>query len=92
MVPAMTRYYFDLREHERVVADEIGEDLPDLCAAIDEAISSARALAADRQRTGRRIGTVRIEINEGGHRTTNIVVPLRWAMTPLFQPPLRSTR
>ncbi|MGD9740662.1 MAG: hypothetical protein AB7O56_14450 [Bauldia sp.] len=87
----MTRYYFDLREHERIVADEIGEDLPDLAAATAEAFASARALATDRQRTGRRIGTVHIEINDGDG-STRVVVPLRWAMTPLSQPPLRSTR
>jgi hypothetical protein len=91
MVAAMTRYYFDLREHERIVADEIGEDLPDLAAATHEAIASARALATDRQRTGRRIDSVHIEISDADG-PTRVVVPLRWVMTPLFQPPMRSSR
>lgn len=85
----MTRYYFDLREHERIVADEIGRDLSDLAAATEEAIASARALAADRQRTGRRVGTLHIEINESGG-SARVVVPLRWVTTPFLRSPLRS--
>lgn len=88
----MTRYHFDLRSNERIVTDEIGEDLPDLPAAIVVAFSSARELAADRQRSGRTIGALHIEVNEADHRPTRIVVPLRWAITAPARPPIRSIR
>lgn len=43
----MPRYYFDIRENDEFVVDELGMDLPDLQAAAVEAAQSLTDMAKD---------------------------------------------
>ena len=43
----MTRYYFHIRDDDRLLEDEEGVDLPSLGAARKEAVLSARELVAE---------------------------------------------
>ncbi|KJC60200.1 hypothetical protein UP10_14085 [Bradyrhizobium sp. LTSPM299] len=43
----MTRYFFDIREGDKVAIDEEGEDLPSVQAAQEEAAGSLADLARD---------------------------------------------
>jgi hypothetical protein len=48
MVSAMRRYYFDIREGDKVAIDEEGKELPDVEAAQEEAARSLADLARDK--------------------------------------------
>ena len=43
----MPRYYFDIRENDEIVVDELGMDFPDLQAAAAEAAQSLTDMAKD---------------------------------------------
>jgi hypothetical protein len=43
----MPRYYFDIRENDEIVVDELGMDFPDLQAAAIEAAQSLADMARD---------------------------------------------
>ena len=49
----MGRFYFHVRVGNKLVADEEGQDFPDVFAARREAIRSARELLADAIKSGR---------------------------------------
>jgi hypothetical protein len=46
-IGTMARFYFHMRKQGRVALDEEGTDLPELAAARDEAIQSAREILAN---------------------------------------------
>jgi hypothetical protein len=50
---AMRRFYFHIRENDKLVTDVEGVDLPDLAAARREAELSAREMLADAIKSGR---------------------------------------
>ena len=49
----MGRFYFHLKDGDRIITDEDGLDLPDLDAARREAILGARELLADAIKAGK---------------------------------------
>jgi hypothetical protein len=48
----MTKFYFHFREHGRLVVDELGSEHPDLTAAQNEAVKTARELLTEAIRFG----------------------------------------
>jgi hypothetical protein len=48
----MPRYYFHIRDHEKVIPDEEGAELPGVKAAFDEAQEAAREILATKVRRG----------------------------------------
>lgn len=48
----MPMYFFNVRRRSEVISDPEGQELPDLDAALTEAIEGARDLAADSVRSG----------------------------------------
>jgi protocatechuate 3,4-dioxygenase beta subunit len=58
----LPRFYFHLRDHDQhLIPDEDGTELPDRAAAMAEAADSARDLAANAIREGRKV-LLRIEV------------------------------
>lgn len=64
------RYYFHIRDRDRMIADEEGVELPSLATAIQEATLAARALLADAAADGDDISHQVIEVTD----TEGIVV------------------
>jgi len=58
------RYYFHVREQERLIRDREGSELHDIVAARIEAWANARDFAIDDLRGGQRIGERHIEITD----------------------------
>ena len=71
----MPRYYFHLYNHDRI-PDEEGVDLPDLAAARQEAVLSARELMAADVARGRLQLDQRIEVTDENSRIV-LAVPFR---------------
>jgi hypothetical protein len=74
----MTRYFFHVRDGDRLLLDDEGEELPDLVAARSYAIESARQLLSQAVLNGT-AGSVRqlIQVlDEGGQTVLAIPVGL----------------
>jgi hypothetical protein len=63
----MPRYYFDIRDGDKLVEDAEGIELSDVAAAREEAVAAARELLAEHLRHGELPETKQFEIrNEAG--------------------------
>jgi len=72
----MPRFYFHIRDGERLIKDPEGSELSDLESARAEALVGARELLAAKLKAGEVIDGQRFEIvDEGGNLLT--VVPLK---------------
>ena len=75
----MPRFYLHIRDGNSLIEDPDGSDLPDLAAAQDEAIISAREILAERLKHGEILNGQCFEIvDENGE--LRAVVPLKDAM------------
>ena len=72
----MTRYFFHLREGERLTLDKTGTPLPNLVGAIDEAKSRAGALVDQAARSGRSVGWGTEYEVEDEHGHLALILPL----------------
>jgi hypothetical protein len=61
----MPRFYFDVRQDGKVIADDEGEELPDTAAAISEASLAATQLAKERLRSPRDTLVVEVRDEQG---------------------------
>jgi hypothetical protein len=62
----MPRFYFDIRDGERVIADDAGLDLPDLGAARKLAARAVADMARDAA-GGEYPRTIAVEVRDGSH-------------------------
>lgn len=62
----MPHYHFNLHNSIGFVADEEGQDLPDLDAARTEALRNARGIMAEEVRVGRLDLAGKLEVVDGG--------------------------
>jgi hypothetical protein len=70
----MPRYFFNLRDRDLYIADEEGTDLPDLIAAEQLAIHSARDLMGHDIRRGRLVlGNAILIADESGAVVSTII-------------------
>jgi hypothetical protein len=60
----MPRYYFHIRDHEKVIPDDEGVDLPGVKAAFDEAQDAAREILATKVRRGEVIDGHKFEVRD----------------------------
>lgn len=60
----MPRFYFHIRDGERLIEDPDGSELPDLAVARAEALASARGILAEKVKTGELIDGQRFEITD----------------------------
>jgi hypothetical protein len=73
----MPRFYFDIREDDRLVSDDEGNDLPNIDAAEREAVLVATEIVSDKVKRGR-IQKVIVEVrNEDGQRLLTSTVTLQ---------------
>ena len=73
----MPRFYFDIREDDRLVSDDDGNDLPNTDAAEREAVLVAAEIASDQVKRGR-IEKVVVEVrNEDGERVAVTTLTLQ---------------
>jgi hypothetical protein len=73
------RFYFHIVDGETTIMDPDGSELPDLAAARDEALQSARHLLADKIRAGEVLDGQKFEIRDGEGRLL-ATVPFRDAI------------
>jgi hypothetical protein len=72
----MPRFYFDIREDERLSTDEEGNDLPSVDAAEREAMLAAAEIVCDKIKR-RRIQKLIVEVRNGdGQRLVTSTVTL----------------
>lgn len=60
----MPRYFFNMRGSDSYIADEEGDDLPDIASARNAAITAAREILAKRIKSGTDTGTHKFEITD----------------------------
>jgi ferric iron reductase protein FhuF len=77
----MPRYFFHQRLSVGIIPDKVGSDLPDLSAAVAEAIESARELMSEAIREGQDISARCFEVTDQSQKTL-LVLPFREACTP----------
>lgn len=70
----MPRYHFHLHECGQIISDDEGIDLPDVAAAHEEAVTSARELIAAEVQQGRLCLRCRIEVVDEQQRPV-LVLP-----------------
>jgi hypothetical protein len=75
----MTRYFFHLRDESRLIEDGKGLDLPDLDAAVAEALSAARKILARFPEGGATLESKEFEICDARGRVL-AELPLRKAI------------
>ena len=62
----MTRFYFHIRDHERLILDEDGLELESIEAAVDEAHLTASAMLLDARASGDDLLHQIIEVTDNG--------------------------
>ena len=72
----MSRYFFHIRDGERLIEDPEGTDLPDLAAARDEAVLAARFLMSEKVKAGQVLDGQRFEITDEAGQVLD-VLPFR---------------
>ena len=77
----MPRFFFHVRDGDSLTEDPDGSELPDLAAALAEALAAARELAAERIKAGKGPDGRRFEIGDAAGRTL-ATVPFRAALDP----------
>ena len=75
----MPQYFFHVRDHNKVFADEEGQELPDVDAAEIEAAEAAMAIGRDLLPSRRGGGLVIDVLNERRERVLTVNVDLRIA-------------
>lgn len=60
----MPKYFFHIRDHDRLIPDETGLDLPDLASACDEARQGAADMLRDALLDGDEISHQVVEITD----------------------------
>ena len=60
----MARYFFNMRSSDSYIADEEGDDLPNITAVRNAAITAAREIVAERIKSGRDSGVYKFEITD----------------------------
>ena len=80
----MPRYYFHIRNADDLLPDEEGTDLPDLNAARELALASARDLLGDAIKAGKEIVPESIVIADA-HGQELMSVPLEHALPDRFR-------
>lgn len=60
----MPRYFFHVRDEDRLIEDQDGSELPDLEAARTEAAAAAREILAEQIRTGKEMSGRSFEITD----------------------------
>ena len=78
-LPDMPRYFLNIRAGDELIEDPDGSDLPDLAAARGEALAGARALLAEKVKTGLLVDGQRFEITDELGAVLD-VVPLKDAL------------
>jgi hypothetical protein len=64
---ASTRYYFNIRSDRALIEDTKGRTLPDLAAALQEALALAKASIEERTHIGQDRRSWRVEILDQAH-------------------------
>lgn len=67
------RYYFHVRDGDRLLEDPDGSDLPNLDAAREEALAGARLLLSEKLQRGEVIDGQRFEITDASGEVLEIV-------------------
>ncbi len=68
----MARFYFHIRKGEALLEDDEGLDLPDLNAAREQALLSAREVVADAVKFGRPAPDCFVITDESGHEVASL--------------------